>query len=81
MVLEDDDEGDGALDGDEEGGAGAAHEEISEGREAGRAEDGGYRDMAADEEDDEEDGDGGQSSKGRGGQEDAEAGGYVYLSN
>ena len=53
------------------------NKEISKQGKAGRAKDGGQRDIAAERKNQEEDGDGGQSGEGRGGQKDAEAGGYA----
>ena len=46
-------------------------------RKAGRAEDGGQRNIAAEKKDEEEDGDGGEGGTGGGDEEDAKAGGYA----
>jgi hypothetical protein len=47
VMLGDDEQGDGALDGDEEGRARAGDQEPGKDGKAGRAEDGGQRDIAA----------------------------------
>ncbi len=78
VVLDDDEEGDGELDGDEERGARAVDQEQGKDGKAGRAEDGGQRDVAGDEKDEGEDGDGGQSCAGGGDQKDSKAGGDAF---
>ena len=61
VVLDDDEQGDGELDGDKEGSAVSADQEPGKEGKAGRAQDGGQRDVAAEEQYEEEDGDGGQT--------------------
>ena len=80
MVLGKDEEGDGELDGDEEGRSVPFDEKPREEREADGAEDGGQRYVTRDGEDDQEDGDGCDGSPGGGDEEDAEAGGYSLAS-
>ena len=78
MVLDDDQQDDGELDGDEEWGAWAVDHEQCEDGKAERTDDGGQRDVTGDEKDDGEDDDGGQCGAGGGDKEDSKAGGYAF---
>ena len=80
MMLGDDEEGDGELDGDEEGRSVAFDEQPGEEWKARSAKDGGKRHVARNGGDEEEDGDGCDGSPGGGDEEDAEAGGYSLAS-